>query len=320
MPPQNSSDQGSQNAFPTPLDSSSVPIPSAAIPAPPQSAASPPAGAPLTAPPQAPPSTISPLIQSQIAPPMGVTTVGASSSRLLPIIVVSVLAFIAIGGLGYWFLTHKTATNSPQAQVASGDSLLVIPGIKLNSNGYLDESVYAGGLRAHNTGGNDSLVEYKEIKDLQTTADTFITALGAHDWTKAYSMLATSEKNKIAQATITHDWTTEYPENFTLTSIKQNSIFDTDTSEYADDTCRKDFHKGWSKTISSGAYKSPFFAPRGLQDQSISAGIDLALIKESGVWKISGDNNDRHDASGVVSGDAYATAQASRPFINPWTC
>mgnify|MGYP003424328137 FL=1 len=141
-------------------------------------------------------------------------------------------------------------------------------------------------------------------------------ALSDNDWAKAYSYLAKATTTTPA-ATFANNWTAEYgaynfpPSNYPLDSDKGEIT-------YAIEPCLKSYAAGWSKNMKNGFYKTPYLNLDNVK--KVTTKISLAMTLEDGVWKVVGDNNDLHNTTGIISGDAYADAQNDRSTASFYDC
>lgn len=310
---------------PTPPASGPAPLP----PTPPIDPQPVPAATPA---PVAPvPATSAPAMTPPIAPaastPQSPPPAPAKSKLGLIVGLVVGLILLLAGGYAVWAARSKQ-TPASTASVSSAPSVDTVAedlncGVTLSEypnnpgKAYVMPDKWPAGFSMHDSGDEDSIREYCQGAKLKARAEEFIGALSSHDWNKAYSYLTKAEAAASPLATRKAQWQGEYgsysfpPSNYPLQSP-------TAKLSYAIETCRKSFESGWSKSMQNGFYKTPFLELDSAQN--VTTEIAVAMNLEDGVWKVVGDNNKLHSASGIIDQDAYSLAQNDRKFSNFWTC
>lgn len=237
---------------------------------------------------------------------------------------------MVFGALAYWGLSvaSQQAKNfSESVNSSSSNSKLVdsqstnpcaakLGDEKPSGKRFIEQADISEGLDLHNTGDADSTLEFCEAKDMKTAAEKFLNTLGAHDWNQAYTLI-TTEAKATPLATKVDNWSGEYGRwpTFSMSGLKKSAS--TEHASYGLEMCRNDYSAGWAKDINVGFYKTPSFELSS--EGKVTTVITIILKKENGSWLVNGENNWEHNASGIVSGDAYSHDQNARQ-LNPYTC
>ena len=294
-----------------------------------------PAPAPVLAPAQPPAAPISPAPSTAPAgmpptggiPPKKKMGVGAKIALTLGVLFfLSLAGIVVFNVIGRLQNAKKTSTEgsissstTPSVNTTAADLNCGVTLSRYPTNpdkAYVMNENWPIGFQMHDTGDEDSAREYCQGAKLKTRAEEFVTALGKHDYETAFTYVAKADA-ALPKAQRVASWNGEYgkytfdPKNYPLD-------YPTGRIDYAVEPCYKDFGAGWSKNIKNGYYRTPVLkldAANGVTTQ-----ISLAMTLEDSQWKVAGENNELHNAAGVVEGDAYANGQASRDYSNFWTC
>lgn len=298
--------------------------------------------APVTQPQPAPVPQPTPANTPTAAPPQPGTPGSAPAGSVAPVkkSKIPLIIFIVLGLIVAGFVVvvvynsvSKLRSNKPTTEgtvstsVVSTNSSANTCGVKLekeNENdekGHITYERYPKGFQMWDIGGDDSIREYCEGAKFKEQAEGFIAALSDNNWDKAYTYLAKNETS-VPLAKKKADWTAEYgsydfpPTNWPYYDADGAT---TDYPRYVIEPCRKDYNQGWSKEMKSGYYETPFLMLD--RAKGVSTKIFLLMNLEEGTWKVAGENNKLHNASGIVlDGDAYSNAQNDREYTNPYKC
>jgi len=255
----------------------------------------------------------------------------------LPIIIIILLILILIGG-GIWYfvtqrpknLTNQTDTkNSPtttsEVKTATKNDCGAVLVNRNNDAPDMGKSIaledWPKGADFNNSGDQDSVTEFCELKALKARAEEYIASLSENNFDKAYTYLTASETKAVPLAKKKADWTAEYgPYNF---DPKNNYASTNDNPSaypsYGIEPCLKTVADGWTKNMKNGFYRTAILDLD--KTDGVSTTIALAMVRESDTWKISGENNSLHNAKKiVVDADPFANAQGDREFYNPYKC
>ncbi|MEI7818806.1 MAG: hypothetical protein WCI47_01675 [bacterium] len=285
--------------------------------------------------PQAPVSTPAAPIPPGVVPPIPTPpppTPPEHKKSPLPIIIIVILILFLIGGGIWYFVTQRSKNiskitdpkNSPstttqvQAAIKNDCGALLVDKNKdypdMGKSIALED--WPKGSDFHNSGDQDSVTEFCELKKLSEQAEGFLSSLGSKNFDKAYSYLSAAEVKAKAKAAKINDWTAEYGSfSFDPKTFYQNTDA-TNKPQYGIEPCLKSTEPGWTKKITTGYYRTPDIK---ISDVS-STTIHLVLVNQDGKWVIAGENNQLFDAAKVIDGDAFGTAQSQREFTNPFTC
>lgn len=233
------------------------------------------------------------------------------------------LGFLVLNMLGKKTNQSADSINSTSSNSKVVDSQSTNPcGVKLSDvkpsgKRIIELEDIPKGVVLRNTGDADSSLEYCEVMAVKAAGDKYVDALGAHDWDTAWGMVASTDKAK-DKAGRTVDWNAELGAYSFSTAryAELTGSADLGHPNYGVEPCRTSYNVGWAKEIKSGHYATPDMKVAKYTNDT----LHLALTKENGVWKISGENNQLYNAGGIINGDAYAASQGGREYTNPYKC
>jgi|GEM_PF-4174015 len=275
-------------------------------------------------PPEPPPAPAKKIVKT---PEM--IAVSRENARKLILLGIGLTALIATLGGGVYLWRRQPAVSTPSLAVSITPSSTASPtptpdpGRTVTSDGKkLDPTTNKLGAGAYDnnknigyrdTGGDDSIQEYEDLLIIKKVGDAYINALGSRNNTAAWDLLSRTEQTYRPQSARYADWYAEYlAAPFTTTSTQSAGK----QIAWGSDQCLEKYDAGWAKTITSAYYYTPSFQ----LISGVTTQIQLVLRRESGTWKIEGENNLLINSAAIKRGDAYAKIQAARIFLDPKKC